>query len=376
MTVGINTLFLIPGKVGGTETYTRGLLSALNGIDYKNKHIIFCNKENYSSFSRYSKKNSRVLAPIQATFRPARILWEQIILPFQVLQQKVDVLISMGYICPLFLPCKSIVVIFDLNWFFHPEEFSLLNKLFWKHLVTWSARRADLIITSSENSKRDIINVLKVSPKKVKVVLGGINRNFYKPVRDKKRLEGVKKKYSTGDHFILTVSAAYKFKNLHKLIESFGDVSKKVSDVKLLLVGLGGRGKQETIRRIKELNLEEKVVIAGWVPNEDIPVLYSAADLCVHPSLYEGFGFPVLEAMACGCPVVSSKSASLPELVGKAGIVVDATNKKVLSQGILRVLKNKGLKQMLIKKGLKRSKYFSWENSARNTKKILEVGNI
>lgn len=371
MRIGINTLFLIPNKVGGTETYARGLLSGLGEVCGQDEYIVYCNKENYSTFI-FNSRFRKILSPFKATVRPLRIIWEQFILPLQLWSDKVDVLLSLGYICPLFVPCKSIVVIFDLNWFFHPEEFSFLSRFFWKTLVTFSANRADKIITSSINSKKDIMHVLGISDEKIEVVYGGVDRKHFKQTTDKKVLSGIKKKYKMTDRFILTVSAAYKFKNLSKFIDAFNSLNKKIPDLQLLIIGLGGRGKQEALDKIGNYSLENKVIIAGWVPEMDIPYLYSAAQVYVHPSLYEGFGFPVLEAMSCGCPVVSSKSASLPELVGKAGVVVDANNAQDIAEGIKKIIDNCTIRSEFVKNGLARSKNFNWLDAAIKTKVIIK----
>ncbi len=370
MLVGINTLFLIPGKVGGTETYARGLIDALSKLKSRDQYLLFCNRENYSTFEANSKNVDKVFCGIKASLRPVRILYEQIFLPFQLWRKKIGVLLSLGYSCPLFMPCKSIVVIYDLNWFFHPEEFTFFSRVAWKTLVTLSAKRADHIITSSENSKKDIIRILKVDSKKVSVVYGGIDAEKFKPEKGKDRILKIQKKYGIKQEFLLTASASYKFKNLGRLIDAFKIVTGAIPDLQLLVVGLGGRGKSEMITKIKNYYLEDKVIIAGWVDDEDIPVLYSAEKVYIHPSLYEGFGFPVLEAMACGCPVVSSKVASLPELVGEAGVLIDATKAQEMAGAMARLIKDNSLALEYIKKGQKQSKLFTWEKSARQVKAI------
>lgn len=371
MKVGFNLLFLLPEKVGGTETYSRGMIESLEKLDKENEFFIFCNRENFQSFKFKSKNFQKVFSPVKASIRFLRILWEQAVLPIQAWFKKIDVLVSLGYVCPLFISCKSIVVIYDLNWFFHPEEFSFLEHIVWKTLVSLSAKRADYIITSSENSKNDISRVLKIPKEKISVVYGGIDRERFMLIKDKKKLLAIKKKYGIEDRFLLTVSASYHFKNLGKLIDSFYLVSQKFPRLQLLVVGLSGRAKPEILEKIKRHNLEKKVIVTGWVPDEDLPLLYSAAEACVHPSLYEGFGFPVLEAMACGCPVISSDAASLPELVGDASILVDAARSDDLAKGMKVVFESQSSARDLRRKGLERTKFFTWEKAALGFYQIL-----
>lgn len=373
MKIAVNTLFMIPGKVGGTETYARGVLSALNNIGQANDYLIFCNKENFYTFNFTAENFRKIQAPVKATIRPLRLLWEQIILPLQLLINRVDVVLSLGYIGPLFVPCKSAVVIFDLNWFFHPEEFTFLSRLLWKILVTLSAKRANLIITSSMNSKNDIVTILNVPPKKVLVVYGGIDRARFRKINNSVLIKKLKRKYKIYDKFILTASAAYKFKNLANLIEAFRIISSDLKKLQLVIVGLGGKGKPEIINKINKYKLNKKVLVAGWVKDEDIPLLYSSAETYVHPSLYEGFGFPVLEAMSCGCPVISSESASLPELVGKAGIIIDAKKSENIANAIKEVVSNRKLRNKLIKDGFQNAAKYDWSISAKKILNNLET---
>lgn len=363
MRIGVNILFLIPNQVGGTETYTLGLLTALEKEDHKNQYYYFCSKENYATFESDSAKVKKIKCFLWAKIRPFRILWEQFILPIQAYFLRLDLIISTGYTCPLFSLCKSIVFIYDLNWYFHPEEFSLISRFFWKYLVSLSAKRADMIITSSNNSKKDIKRILKISENKIKVICGAVDLQKFKPIKDKNKLNKIKQKYNLGNKYILTVSASYKFKNLTVLIDSFKKINENFPDIKLIIVGLPGRGSTEILEKIKEYSLSDRVIIAGWVPDEDLPALYSGAELYVHPSLYEGFGFPILEAMACGCPVVASNAASLPELVGEAGITINAVNVEEISDAILNVIESRSLREKLTIDGLSQVEKFTWKKS-------------
>lgn len=168
--IGINSLFLIPGKVGGSEPYSRGIIEALYKFDKRNRYIIFCNKENYDTFD---KKYTRVLISVKASNRFIRLLVEQLVLPIYLYFLKIDLIFSLGYTSPFFTPCKSIVNIFDLNWYYHPEDFNYFQKTIWKFFVTNSARFADAITTSSFSSKKSIEDVFKYK-KRIEVIYPGL----------------------------------------------------------------------------------------------------------------------------------------------------------------------------------------------------------
>src|SRR5688572_13500615 len=200
MKIVLNSLFLIPNKVGGTETYLRGFLSKLT-LTQKKKLLLVTNQENHNTFPGIAKKKLN----IPASIRPLRLLVEQLFLPFLLFRQKADVIISFGYITPLFTHCPRIVVIFDLNWHYHPEEFSIINRIILKTLITLSAKRADHIITSSNASKRRISKVLKIGKEKISVVYGGVDLNKFS---SKKKNIKVNKKHKIDSPYIFTVSAA------------------------------------------------------------------------------------------------------------------------------------------------------------------------
>lgn len=344
-------------------------MSSLTKFGKNHEYILYCNQENFPSFLSRDKNLKRTLINIPARLKILRLLCEQLLLPFYAYFQKVETLVSFGYVCPLFLPCKSVVFIYDLNWYFHPEEFSFIERNVWKILVTLSAKRADMIITSSISSQKDIIKILKINRNKVIVIYGGVDLKRFKEIKRSKEIMEIREKYGITKNYILTVSAAYKFKNLVFLIKAFKDVE---GDYQLVIVGLRGRGRPALLKTIKDLGLEDKVIIAGWVPNDDLPVLYSGAEIYVHPSLYEGFGFPVLEAMASGCPVVSSSSASLPELVGKAGILVNARKRRLFSKRMKYVLSDVKIARKFRERGYVQSRQFTWAKAGSKFMAILE----
>jgi len=369
MRIGINALFLIPGKVGGSEVYLRNLLCHLAKIDRQNEYILFVNKENFHTFQISQPNFTEVFCPIKASFRPARILWEQFILPFQIKKSNIEVLHSPGYTAPLLVSCCSIVTIYDMNCFYYPEDFSKSTTFFLKLLVTLAARRSDKIITGSRNSKKDIVQILKISESKTCVIYGAASSHLSVPLAIENKVRGkLKQRYSINKKFILTVSVSHPHKNLYRLIEAYDILYKKYQiDCQLVIVGIKGRAQSVLMSLVKELSLEKRVMFTGWIPDEDLSLLYSEAELFVFPSLFEGFGIPILEAMAHGTPVVSSNTTSLPEVAGRAALLVDPYRVDKIAEAMHRILTDETLRATLIKKGFNRASQFSWEKTARET---------
>ena len=369
MRIGINALFLIPGKVGGSETYVRNLLKNLGAIDRENEYVLFTNLENSGIFKIPPDNFREVLCPIRASFRPARVLWEQFVLPFQIKKYKIEILHSPGYTAPILTPCHSVVTIHDMNYFFYPEDFPKLTTFLLKLLVPLAARRSDKIIAVSENSKKDIAKILKIPESKICVIYEAGASGLSVPMSDEnKPREKLKERYGIDKRFILTVSASHPHKNLDRLIEAYEILCRSYQiDCQLVIVGIKGSAQSGLMNQVKELSLGKKVIFTGWVSNEDLSLLYSEAQLFVFPSLFEGFGIPVLEAMAQGTPVVSSNAAALPEVVAEAALLIDPYSTGEISEAIYRALTEENLRTELVKKGLRRASQFSWEKTARKT---------
>lgn len=369
MRIGINTLFLIPGKVGGSEVYLRNLLFHLAKIDKQNEYILFTNKENSNTFQISQPNFTEVLCPIEAAFRPARILWEQFVLPFQIKKYAISVLHSPGYTAPILAPCRSVVTIHDMNCFYYPEDFSRLAIPLLRILVSLAARASDRVIVVSRNSKNHLVKILKMPENKICVIyIAGSSYLSVATAAENEVREKLKKRYGVGNKFILNVSASHPHKNLHRLIEAYDILCKKHRiDCQLVIVGIKGRAQTSLMNSAKELSLEKRIIFTGWVSNEDLSSLYSAAQLFVFPSLFEGFGIPVLEAMACGIPVVCSNATSLPEVAGEAAILVTPYCVDEIAEAMYRALTDETLRAILLQKGLKRAGQFSWEKTARDT---------
>jgi len=339
--IGINAVFLVAGKGGGIERYLRGLLKWLAIIDKKNEYFLFVNKDNVGTFEL--RENFReIISPVSARVRPAKILWEQIFLPFQLKKEKVDIVLSAGNIAPKLTFCPSIVIIYDLISFAYPENFSLAERLALKYLLYRTATFADRIITISESSKKEIQKWLGVSEDKISAVYGGCDGDFRKDVIN---ADKVKSRFGIKDRFIFCAASARKYKNLDGLIKAYNILKKKYAVThKLVLVGSKDKYYKELQELVRLSGLENDVIFTGFVAEEELKSLYSSADIFVYPSFYEGFGLPILEAMASCSPVTASNITSIPEVVGDAGLLFDPHNIDEMAEKIYIVLKDENLK--------------------------------
>lgn len=364
MRIGLNALFLIPGGVGGTESYLRRLLSALQGLDSGDELVVYANRENAGTFGLMGRGCREVVCPVRASRRAARIAWEQAALPLQAARDRIDVLHSPGYTAPLALGCASVVTIHDLNYHFHPEDWG--RGALWAHraLVPAAARSATRVLTVSHASARALRDVLGVAAAKVDVVHPGVDGNLVATGADDERR--VRERYRLPGRFVLAVSASHPHKNLDGLLAAY-DRACGVEAPDLVIAGIAGRARERIGSLLATRRGPGRVVMTGWLDPADLAALYRAASLLVCPSRYEGFGFPVLEAMSAGVPVVSSNAASLPEVVGDAALLVDPQDAAAMSSAMLRVLTDDGLRRELVARGYVRAARFSWAAAAAGT---------
>lgn len=262
---------------------------------------------------------------------------------------------------------KTIVTCHDII----PIAYYHTQNPIWK-LNAKGLRKAEKIITVSEFSKNDIIKHIRYPEDKIEIIPPAVNHNLYYQNRNKSILKkyGIKE----DEKVILYVGAEEPRKNIQVLINSFDKLKSKISQIKLLKVGTPNylRVREKLLKQIESLNLQKDVIFAGYVPESELAKIYNAVDLFVFPSLYEGFGIPPLEAMACGTPVITSNSSSLPEVVGDAAIIIDPYDANKFAEEMYEVLTEDGLREEMIRKGLDRSKMFSWEKAARKTREIYE----
>jgi glycosyltransferase involved in cell wall biosynthesis len=263
---------------------------------------------------------------------------------------------------PVHEETRTLLTVHDLSFIRAPESAEPGLRRYLESVVPRSIRRADHILADSESTRRDIIDLYGTAESKITVLYCGVEDRFY-PVNDPPVLARVREKYGIGNRpYILSVGTVQPRKNYARLVEAFNRLNRP----NLLLVIAGGKGWLEDplYERIEQLNMSDRVHFTGFIDDADLPALYSGALLMAYPSLYEGFGLPPLEAMACGTPIVSSNTSSLPEVIGDAGIMVDPLDIAAMTEQIKRVLDNSELRHTLKTRGQLRVQRFNWQTAA------------
>ena len=299
-----------------------------------------------------------------------RILWEQILLPIKIKKDRLDLFHYTDHAMSLIQREQPIVItVHDIAYIRFPDLLNKSRQVYKKYILYSSIKKADVIIADSHSTRRDIVEFFNVDEKKIKVVHLGVESRF-RPISN---VEDYRTKNNLPSKMILNIGTLEPRKNVVTLIKAFKKLHERgLKDYVLVIAGEKGWLYKRIFEEIKSSGVEQSIRLLGVARDEDLPLLYNCADLFVYPSLYEGFGLPPLEAMACGVPVVTSNTSSLPEVVGNAGIMVDPHDINSLSEAMANVLKDKELKHRMSRDGLKRSKMFTWE---KTVKKVLEVYN-
>jgi glycosyltransferase involved in cell wall biosynthesis len=341
----------------GTAMYAGSLADALQRIDDEHDYHIFADERR-----RQMGQGKTLRSRAEVVYHD--LIWNHVVLPVKVRRAGIDLLHMPASIMPVFAPCPAVVFIHDTLPVTMPQHFTFWWSHYARIFMPLSARRAALILTNSEASKQDIVRHFGVPPEKVIVTYLAAAPRF-QPV-SQAEIAAVKDKYRLAN-FILSVCTLEPRKNVSRLIQAFARLRQAGVDYQLIHVGARGWLYDATLAEVQRLGLADSVRFLGHVPVDDLVALYSAASVFAYPSLYEGFGLPLLEAMACGCPVVTSNRSSLPEVAGEAGILVDPVDVEQIAAAIRQVLNDPALAAAMRQKGLARARLFSWERCARET---------
>lgn len=278
------------------------------------------------------------------------------------------------YIGPPRCSCPFVVTVHDISFETDQSFFNPADRLRMRLLIPWSVRRAAHVLTVSEFSKAQIVEHYRVPEDRVTVTYNGVDDVFSEPLSDAEVLR-LKQRYGLREPFILAVGNVQPRKNLVRLLRAFSalNASGDAQDWSLYMVGQSRWGAEESYRQLSQLGLEHKAHFLGYVDSqEDLAAIYKIATIFAYPSLYEGFGLPIVEAMAAGTPVLTSKVTSMPEVAGDAAVLVDPTSTDDIAQGLLRLMGDSGLVDTLVEKGKRRATAFNWETAASQTLSVYQ----
>lgn len=365
MLVGIDASRAVAAERTGTENYSLFLIRALLQLDRQNHYCLYFNQPPAPELLATLENIEQRVMPFPRLWTHARLSWEMATRP-------PDVLFVPAHVLPLVHPPRSVVTVHDLGYLYYPQAHTAWARWYLRWSTAYNARSAAQVIADSQATKRDLVQHCGTAPDRITVIYPGWDATFA-PVHDPARVAAVRQRYGIAAPYVIYVGTLQPRKNLTGLLDAFASLVGEGRDLHLAIVGKKGWLYEPLFARVRELGLEQRVHFPGYVPQSDLPALLSGARLFVLPSLYEGFGLPILEAMACGTPVVCSAVASLPEVAGDAAILVDPLDTAQLEQGLTRVLDDDMLRQQLVHRGLDRVAHFSWETSARETLEVLKT---
>ncbi len=353
---GINALYLIPGGVGGTEVYLRFLLAALAEVDAVNQYFVFTNRE-----------TGLDLAPAQANFvirkqrvravsRPARLLWEQAALPLVAARLKLDAMLNPGFTAPLLCPCPQVTVFHDLQHKRHPEYFRWFELPFWRFFLFWSAHLSRSLVAISAATAADLQRFYRLPESKVRTAPHGVDPEFF-------ALGGLR----DPEPFLLAVSTLHPHKNLDGLLRAFAAFRSARPEFRLVVCGMHGFASGSLHELRETLGLRDAVDFPGWIPRSELYSLYARCSAFICPSLFEGFGLPILEALAAGIPSACSCIEPLSSIAGEAALQFDPREVASITDAMLRITGDEDLRRRLAQAGPKRAAQFSWRSAAEGT---------
>jgi len=354
----------------GAGKYIIQLVRSLASLDTDHNFVIFAHQSGRNLFE--IPDNPAIHWKIIPDKPPAlRLIWEQTVFPVLIRRTGVSILHSMHYTQPLLLPCKSVVTFHDLTFFLFPEHHTRPKRIFFPVAMQLSARNSNAIITGSESTRNDAIRLLGVPPAKIHTVPYGIGKEF-RPIKGASLLEECRRKYNLPPEFILSVGLIEPRKNLPLLLHAYKKLANEIKIPPLVIVGRHGWGSKQVQHLIETLDIKSKVLFTGYVSAQDLPMVYNLAKLFVYPSIYEGFGFPPLEAMACGTAVISTSVSAMLDNLNDAGYLVPPNDETALAHAIRTVLTNQDVREDLSSKGLKRAADFTWKHTAQETLKVYQ----
>lgn len=304
---------------------------------------------------------------------PFRRLWTHARLSAEMLLHRPDALFVPAHVLPLIHPRASVVTVHDLGYLYYPEAHRDADRRYLDWSTRWNAAQAAAVLADSEATKADLVRAYGARPEKIHVVYLGRDERISR-VSNPLRLAEIRARYDLAQRYFLYMGTLQPRKNLERVVQAFEAICGRpeLADMQLVLAGRKGWLYDSLFARVERAGLGERIVFPGYIPEEDVPALLSAAAAFVFPSLYEGFGIPVLEAGGCGVPVITSNTSSLPEVAGDAALLVDPHDVDAVADAMYRVVTDPALAAELTRRGHENVKRFSWEKCARETLAVLE----
>ncbi|NLT73453.1 MAG: glycosyltransferase family 4 protein [Chloroflexi bacterium] len=365
MRIGIDASRALRPERTGTENYSLHLIRALLALDTSHQFTLYADREPKPGLFETGRAQWCVL--------PARRLWTHWRLGWEVTVRPPDVLFVPAHVLPIVRRCPGVATIHDLGYLYHGTKHRPLDRAYLRLGTAWNCRSARRIVADSQATRRDIIAERLCSEDKI-VVAYPAGTPGMEPIRDSTRLREVRDRYRTGESFVLYVGTLQPRKNLETLIHAFAGLvrAQHLDGVQLVLAGRKGWYHERILAAVHASGVADRMVLPGYVEPEDLAALLSAAECFVMPSWWEGFGLPVLEAMACGTPVICSLASSLPEVAGEAALLFEPGDQRALEQALLRVFQEPGLRAEMARAGVEQAARFSWETCAREVLSALE----
>jgi glycosyltransferase involved in cell wall biosynthesis len=355
MRIGVNALYLIPGGVGGTEIYLRNLLRSLAAIDTSNEYLVFTNRETGGDLA--PDAFTHIPLPVNAVNRPARLIYEQLGLAMQSRQHRIDVMFNPGFTAPAFPGCPNVTVFHDLQHKRHPEHFRRFDLPAWNLFLALSIKRSRILIADSETTREDLKRFYGIEDRRIVVAPLGVESEFFQLTRQPER-------------FFLCVSTLHPHKNLQNLLLAFDRFRREQPDFKLVMTGLRGFHVEAVEKSIQELGLSESVRLTGWIERSALYGLFGRATAMIYPSTFEGFGLPVVEAMAAGLPLACSNIEPLHSIVAGAALEFAPEDVEAMVAAMRELSAGS---EDLVARGRKRAASFTWEETARKTLTAIEA---
>jgi glycosyltransferase involved in cell wall biosynthesis len=371
MTIGIDASRANKLYKTGTEWYSWHLIQEFKKISDPTDQFILYSAEKLCGGLENLPANwqSRVLKWLPKRF------WTQIRLSWEMLWHPPDILFVPAHVIPIVHPKKVITTCHDVAFARFPNFYSKIALKYHYFAIRFAIKHASKIITPSNFTRKELIEIFNIAPDRVVTVYNGYDKNRYKLIEDQRKIEKIIQKYNLIKPYILYIGRLELKKNTPGLVQAFSILKKnhksQITNYKLVLIGQPGFGFNKVTEAIIENDLHDEVIIPGWVDVEDLPYLLSGAEIFVFPSFYEGFGIPVLEAMATGTPTVISDIEAHREIAGEAAYFVDPLKPEEIAAGIFRVLNDESLKEELKIRGLAQVQKFSWEKCARETLQVI-----